>query len=636
MGRLWWFVQRGPGYDSHPGPPTREGPDRVKSAIQMWRVMIVRSRQTSTPARGRTVTTPGRSSSWGTTLTVLRSPTGIVVALYVLTLAVLVSGPGQLPGYSYNWEHYTAHDLFRFYDGDRPLGETFRLTDGLMTDGGESPFLSIPTLAIWHVLGPGLGSMRLVAMVISALSVPLVWLFARRMFDPWVAAGAAGLVLLTPGFLLYARTATTVGLSVGISIATAYVLLRVLRPEAAGRSRPIWLGAFLLLLLIGSYGYAPIRFFWPIALVAVAVECIFQPRARSWLLPTGVLIAVWMPLILTLAQGMGWTQGPASFDVAGAVSGHYRAQGEQLLEMADSPRQFGYYIAVTDEDKAGNSTRELAVRLVAKNLRDLAALVMDIDTRPALTNHWDVHGRVYNSWFMVPGVLLGLVVLATQATRRLEARFTLVMAMGFTLPLVLTSRIHVGRLIFALPFLLVIGAFGYVWLARQVALLADRRYPGAARSLWPLVPVAAGVMLLVFGRSSWQELRVAPTGSPESEIVGVLATSALAERGAGVAFVAGNRDQSGTEALDVAAYRLRLDDQFQFVNLALGERVDPEDRRTPLYYGGLVTDLAENDDGLPRPCDLTYVVRDQARQGFDQQGAAFDSCPSMPDVVRAP
>ena len=559
------------------------------------------------------------------------------MALYVMTLAVLLLAPGALPEYTYNWETYTTHDLYRFFDGARPLTDTFHITDGLMTDSGESPFLSIPTLALWEVIGPGLSRMRLVAMVLSAVTVPLVWVLARRLFDAWVATAAAALVLLTPGFLLYARTATTVGLSVGLSVATAFVLYRVVRPEEAGPSRPAWLGALLALLVIGSYGYGPIRFLWPIALVVIAMEYVFQPRSRSWLLPAGVLVAVWMPLVLTLLQGLGWTNGPASFDVRDAVNGYYRARGEQVIELASRPDRFGNYIDLSDAEIAGNSTQELALRLIAKNVRDLGALVVDVDTRPVLTHHWAVHGRLYNSWFMVPGVLVGLGVLATQVAIRLEARFALQLALGFSLPLVLTSRVHVGRLIFALPILLMIGAFGYVWLARRVALVADRRHPGAARALWPLVPVAAGIMLLVFGRSSWQELRVAPTASAELEIVGLLATSPTGDRGnRGVAFVAGDRDQSDTEALDVAAYRLRIGDRFQFVNLALGERVDPMDPRVPLFFGGLITEMDENDDDLPGRCDLTYVVRDRAREGFDRQRESLDACGRPPDVVRAP
>ncbi|HEV2109352.1 MAG TPA: hypothetical protein VGR16_13915, partial [Thermomicrobiales bacterium] len=64
--------------------------------------------------------------------------------LYLAALGLLLFGPGQLPDYTYNWEHYTAYDLFRFWDGGRPLSETFRITDGLMTDSGESPFVVLP------------------------------------------------------------------------------------------------------------------------------------------------------------------------------------------------------------------------------------------------------------------------------------------------------------------------------------------------------------------------------------------------------------------------------------------------------------------------------------------------------------
>jgi hypothetical protein len=556
--------------------------------------------------------------------------------LYLAAVWLLLFGPGQLPDYTYNWEHYTAYDVFRFWDGSRPLSETFIITDGLMTDSGESPFVALPVLVGWRLAGVGLTAMRVATVVIAALAVPMLWFFARRLAGEGVALVSAALLAVSPGFLLYGRTATIVGLSVGVALFTAHALLQVLRPDPRAWVRSIWLGTFLLMLVVNAYAYSPIRFFWPLALVAILVEVLFRRQERSWLLPAGVLILVWLPLVLMGMRAAGWTNRPAEFDLFGTVSSHYFARGEQIFNLLEQPEGIEHVLddseAEEASDSSGNSA-ELALRLVRENARDLGNLLLDRETRPALTDHWNAHGRL-QAGLLVPGIIIGCVILAVQVFRRVEARFLLELAAVFTLPMLLTTNVHVGRLIFAIPFLTLIAVIGYAWMGGWVVGMLDRWRSGARVVLWPVGPVGAGLLILLVARATWHEMAVSPTPSPNPDIVATLAVdAATGESLTGAAYVAGDTSGEEVEALDVAAYRLQLNDTYQFVNVARDETMDAADPRPPLYYGGLLDQIGAA-ERLPDQCAVTYYVRPRVEAELHEQLAATQgACDEPPRVV---
>lgn len=544
------------------------------------------------------------------------------VFLYLAGLGMLLLGPGQLPSFTYNWEHYTAFELFRFWDGDRPLWEVFVLNDGLMTTSGTSPVIALPALLSWELLGVGLPAMRLATVLLAALAVPLLWLLARRLAGEGVALTSAVLLAISPSFLLYGRTATSVGLSVGFVLATAYALFQIIRPDPRTWVRFSWLGVFLAMLVVDAYLYSPIRFFWPLAVVALLLEAIFRRTEREWFLPASLLIIVWLPLVLTLFQATGMTNRPANLDPGAAVTAYYFARGEQIFSIAERPG------AGTSTDTAG-----VALDLIEDNARDLANLMLDQETLPAISEFWNSRGRLY-SGFMVPGVLIGLTVLLVQAFRRVETRFLLELATVFTVPMLLTSRVHIGRLVFALPILLLIGVIGYAMVLHWIIAALDRWRPGAAIVLWPLRLAGAALLILLVARASWHEMKTPPSISEESAVVATLAAAATTGAASnGVAYVAGDLAGEEVEALDVAGYRLQLIDTYQFVNLAQGETADSTDPRPPLYYGGLV-DLNERPGVIPRPCQVVYYVRPRVEVAFRETIASMADVCAAPPVTR--
>jgi uncharacterized membrane protein len=107
--------------------------------------------------------------------------------------------------------------------------------------------------------------LRLPVVLLAALAVPLLYVLGRKFFgrlpvgtllSEAMSVLAALLLALSPVYLLYSRTATAVGVSLVPALLTILALLWVLeRPDLWWR-----IGALLGTLVLGAYGYAPIRF----------------------------------------------------------------------------------------------------------------------------------------------------------------------------------------------------------------------------------------------------------------------------------------------------------------------------------------------------------------------------------------
>ena len=177
------------------------------------------------------------------------------LALYLAAVLALGWRIGGRPDFLYNWEPYTARGLIDFTN--HPSRDVLRMNQGLMTDSGVSAVVVGPAWLGFKMFGQTLLGMRLPIILISALAVPMTWLFGRKLFaDPEGLAGAL-LVLSSQAFLLYGRTATVVGMSIGIALAGYLLLWMCVR-----QSDDHWIWWLLALqgaLIVNSYFYSPIR-----------------------------------------------------------------------------------------------------------------------------------------------------------------------------------------------------------------------------------------------------------------------------------------------------------------------------------------------------------------------------------------
>ena len=149
--------------------------------------------------------------------------------LYLAAAAVLILTLGNVPGVAFNWEAYTARDVFALADGSRDVASLLYLRDGLMTDSGRLPAVGLPAWAAFSIFEPGLNALRIPLALLSALTIPAAFLLGRTVAGAGVGLLTAALVLVSPAFLVYGRTGTIVGMSVALGLVTALLLLVVVQ-----------------------------------------------------------------------------------------------------------------------------------------------------------------------------------------------------------------------------------------------------------------------------------------------------------------------------------------------------------------------------------------------------------------------
>lgn len=241
-------------------------------------------------------------------------------------------------------------------------------------------------------------------------------------------------------------------------------------------------------------------------------------------------------------------------------------------------------------------------------------LLLDRGTAPALTDFWNQRGRLYPA-FLVPFFIIGLLDTLRRSRRQIEARMLLLLFFGFGVPLILTSRVHVGRLIFALPFLLLLVANGvFAALAWLAGWFERRRGAAPTQSLRRMF--ASGVicaLLVGTACASWHDYRESPTLPNELVVVRKLSDDQrqIGQRGAAVLILDSPARSSPLDLEEeerrVADYRLHLDHLFRFVKSSEADQLlaQPGDSRPIIYFGGILAQL-ESDRALPSPCQALY------------------------------
>jgi 4-amino-4-deoxy-L-arabinose transferase-like glycosyltransferase len=537
------------------------------------------------------------------------------VALFLLGTALLLIQLGAHPAYAYNWESYTSWRFFAWWDN--PSTSILDINDGLMTDSGDSP-LVVPIIWLsFKILGVGLLAMRLPVALVTAASLPLTWIVGRRLVGERAAVLAAVLLSLLPSYLIYGRTATTVGISLVPALITIYLLIRALQEPRRAK----WLVLLQLMLILNSFAYSPIRFLWPISVALFLVEIPFRREVRRRL-ALGLLITVFtLPLVLAVIES------DRGFNPIATVGDYYYARGEQVFAWADDPEQYAYFLEPTNEEAAAGrlhgSEEELAWRLIKKNAGDFTNLLLDRDTAPAITQFWNPHGRLYFG-FLVPFFLIGLVRSLLNVFRRTEDRVLLACSWGFSLPLLLTSQVHIGRLIYALPFICLFVASGLLWI---VDFTLARRRDFQPRWLPAVVTSTAALLLVVAtARASWVDYRNEPPPIRDERIIAQLAASAneIAGSGGNAVLVRAD-DNPETEAITVSTYRIGLDNRYQFVNLRALTPFPTGNGKSAVIYG-VVLPLLDKPDRIPAYCSNTYFVDPEIMPDYREKtsGASSD------------
>jgi 4-amino-4-deoxy-L-arabinose transferase-like glycosyltransferase len=558
-----------------------------------------------------------------------------LTALYLLAAgALLIPWPfGTHPNWAYNWEGYTAWRWATYWEP--PTGPTFQIwapTDGLMTDSGQGPLVGLPVAIGMALVGGGLEAMRVPAALLAALSVPMLWLLGRRIFGPEPAALAALLLATSPVFLLYGRTATLVGASLPPLLFSALALVRVL--DAGVDHRWCWRREGLLAgsLLLGIYAYAPVRLLWPLAIGLLALAAIRDSVRRGVLLRAALLCALVVPVATMALESL---VAPEPDPPAAAMS-YFHARGEQLVAMSGDPAAAGEYLRTSDAIENG---WDAAARLVGQNATDLARLLLDRDTGPPPVDYWNERGRFWPGFFL-PFAFIAAVSTVRQwlgAPGRQRAMvLPLALFLGLALPLVLTSRVHIGRLLPALPFALLLVAAGSWIVAGWLSALARSVAGGRLEAARWIMPVLAATLLVPAAVAARADMETPLSATRESLTAAALADwhEDARERG-GAVLVEDPALGDDIERVHAATYRLDLNDMYRFVDiLGLGETTeDATDARPVLLWRGALEAFQTGE--LPHPCQrLWFVAPEIAGEFFTAWHAS--GCSGAPDSVILP
>jgi 4-amino-4-deoxy-L-arabinose transferase-like glycosyltransferase len=515
-----------------------------------------------------------------------------------------------------------------------------------MTDGGTSPYVVLPAWLGFGIGGASLLWLRLPVVLLAALAVPLLYVLGRKFFgrlpvgtllSEAMSVLAALLLVLSPVYLLYSRTATAVGVSLVPALLTILALLWVLeRPDLWWR-----VGALLGTLVLGAYGYAPIRFLWPMCVGLLIIEALVRWKDSAQRLR---LFASALVLVVAMAGFITAFDFDHEHDPIISVGYYYAGRGEQIANLIVNADLYNEKLSNTLVPVGVDATVspvELAWNLIVKNASDMANLFLDRDTLPPPTDFWNPHGRLM-PWWLLPLLLIGLGRAAWLGRRRggYRWRALVLLLLGFTLPLLLTSQVHIGRLIFAVPLISLLIALGLVTLVDFALRLGSRMFgrgrPAGLRSnAWRLRVGLVCMAALVAGVavSSWLDYSVEVPPTYEMEVTKLLMTQvdAAEARGGGVALVTNDLKELTLEEINSNQYRLALRSTYRYYNIATGD-VDPrysfDDTRPPLYIGGLLDKLADP-DSIPSYCKNIYLVKPDLVPQFEALVTAHSAeCPS--------
>jgi hypothetical protein len=556
--------------------------------------------------------------------------TAAVLYALALVLLVLPIPFGRHPAWAYNWEGYTAWRWLTFWGAPEFTLGFLAPTDGLMTDSGQGLLLGLPLTVSILLNGFTLEALRLPAMLMSALAPPLLWLAGRRMIGPAPALLAALLLAISPVFIFYGRTATLVGVSLLPLLLTVLALVRVLDAPSVAGWRWTREGALVASMVLGLIAYAPVRLLWPISIGTLVLAALVTPARRRIYLVTSAGCLVVVPAAVMVQEAVTM---PEPEPVAAALS-YFRARGEQIIAMGDDPSDAGRYVRDFVPEDTGGTALDAVRVLVLQNARDLGRLLIDSGTRPVPTDYWNEAGRLWPGFF-VPFAVIGTCAVLGNALRRRNRPvlrlLPIILALGLALPLLLTSRVHVGRLLPALPFVLLLVALGVSVLATLVSRVL------VSRSV-PVSPLAAGLVLAVgiVLTAGWQaraDMTVPVAMTREEQTVRQLASwrDPVIERG-GAVLVEDPSLGDEIERVHAATYRLGLEAQYQFVDLT-AEDQPPADGRAQLFWRGALGALRAG--AIERPCDRLWLVTPEVSEAFVHAWREA-GCSGTPDLVILP
>jgi len=140
--------------------------------------------------------------------------------------------------------------------------------------------------------------------------------------------------------------------------------------------------------------------------------------------------------------------------------------------------------------------------------------------------------------------------------------------------------------------------------------MADR--PRVASRLRWIAPILAIALLVPTASEAWGDYHVDVAPSREHRLAEQLESNLSSyQSSGGIVWISGGFNQTEVEAISMAATRIEVANDYQFINLALGERPDPGNNKPVVYFGG-VADLLTDPTLAPQLCALPWIIPEGA------------------------
>jgi hypothetical protein len=255
--------------------------------------------------------------------------------------------------------------------------------------GTVNTYLAVP---FFTTLGISVFSLRLMAVLTSAVTLFLLYRLGRALYSPLVGLTAAALLAVQPTFVFWSRQ------GVFVTFVTAPLTLGALlagwRWWRGGRPRALYLGAFLLGLALA----AKLLTVWAVFAVGVTFAAFYAPQLRRTLRERSLA-----PLDITLT----WRQ-------LGLTSLSF-ALGAFML-IAYNLQTGGTWLTI--RDNLGTSYYGVDNRAILDNLAERFIGLKVILTGEHLWYLGDVHTNPYWPWALPLAGLAALVVVLWRAPHR--------------------------------------------------------------------------------------------------------------------------------------------------------------------------------------------------------------------------
>lgn len=180
----------------------------------------------------------------------------------------------------------------------RPLDQVLRT---FVQSGENGPLYNI-LLAAWvRLVGVSEIAVRFPSAVAGLLSIPLIYLLARRVAGPTTGLLAAGLLAISPYHIWYSQEAKMYTMVVLLALLSSLALV-----EALERNRPLlWAGYAIATTLMFYTHVATVLVFVAQAIYVLLARRAWRGREKGWLVAAAILTLPYVPVAFWASRVVG-------------------------------------------------------------------------------------------------------------------------------------------------------------------------------------------------------------------------------------------------------------------------------------------------------------------------------------------